>query len=395
MRVPFGALMAALLSTAVQAQAPVPLTFDDLVRLARPTPTQYRAEAFLATQRRGLAATSGFLRDGPSLLLSAGPRRNDVGSSTDRSVELDLPLFLARSTRRRLQAAFGEADPLIREAAKLQARSELRSAYLDAWLQERLLALREADLATAQAWLKAATARVAAGSDPALQADLVRGEILKAQLALDRARASRGETWGRLQALAEVAATPQPLADPGPAVAPPVNGLVERFEKGAFRRALQGRQAVEEAAVRQRQALDTSRWSLRGGYAEEGRDRLVRFGVAYRIPRTAESQALRAETEAASQASRRELEVALAELDARFQSDLERLPSFSGVDAQGDFASGLRAAGLRLAEGKERPSEALPIRRQLLEAQEATLRRIHDAHLLLSELALLADGAQP
>ena len=128
MRVPSGALMAALLSTAVQAQAPIPLTFDDLVRRARPAPSQYRAEAFLATQRRGLATTSGFLRDGPSLILGAGPRRNGAGSSTDRSAELDLPLFLARATRRRLQAAFGEADPLIREAAKLQARSELRRA---------------------------------------------------------------------------------------------------------------------------------------------------------------------------------------------------------------------------------------------------------------------------
>jgi hypothetical protein len=45
-----------------------------------------------------------------------------------------------------------------------------------------------------------------------------------------------------------------------------------------------------------------------------------------------------------------------------------------------------------LAEGKERPSEALPIRRQLLEAQVARLRRLHANHLLIAELQALTEG---
>jgi hypothetical protein len=50
---------------------------------------------------------------------------------------------------------------------------------------------------------------------------------------------------------------------------------------------------------------------------------------------------------------------------------------------------------MRLSEGKERPSEALPIRRQLLEAQVASLRRLQAAHLLTAELQALTDGNNP
>ncbi|MBK9794909.1 MAG: TolC family protein [Holophagaceae bacterium] len=55
------------------------------------------------------------------------------------------------------------ADPALREAARTEARFHLRRAYLDAWLSERLLQLREADLATVESWLKAARARLEAG----------------------------------------------------------------------------------------------------------------------------------------------------------------------------------------------------------------------------------------
>jgi hypothetical protein len=47
---------------------------------------------------------------------------------------------------------------------------------------------------------------------------------------------------------------------------------------------------------------------------------------------------------------------------------------------------------LRLQEGKERPSDALLLRRQLLEAQSATLQRLRDAHALVAELDLLTLG---
>mgnify|MGYP003864593081 CR=1 FL=1 len=59
------------------------------------------------------------------------------------------------------------------------------------------------------------------------------------------------------------------------------------------------------------------------------------------------------------------------------------------------FEQSLKAISLRLSEGKERPSEALPIRRQLLEAKAASYRRLHAAHLLSAEVQALTNGVNP
>ena len=141
--------------------------------------------------------------------------------------------------------------------------------------------------------------------------------------------------------------------------------------------------------------LATSRWSLRGSYAREGLERITKVGFAYRFPRPGEGQAIRREAEANLQATTRELEVALLELDARFQSAVTRLQSAAAPTPFTAFDTALKAVSLRLSEGKERPSEALPIRRQLLEAQVASLRRLTAAHLLSAELQALTEGVNP
>ena len=381
------------------AQAPPltpPLTYDDILVKARTSPEQYRTEALLAANQRALNSTKGFLREGPSLSLSAGPRTNPVApTTTDQTVELDLPLFLSSGTRRRLEDALGKSDQVLREAARVDARFRLRQAYLDAWLAERTLSLREADLDTVHTWLKAANARLEAGADPAFQVSLVEGEILRAQLDLDEARKQRLLSWAILRTLADVPGMPVPLADPGEPQMPTLEGLEPRFEHSTLRQALQDRLELETQAIRQQEALSTSRWSLRGSYGKENEDRITKFGVAYRFARPGEGRAIRQEAEANVQATRSEIQIALLELDARFQSALARAQSPTPTHAFTDFDSALRAVGLRLSEGKERPSEALPIRRQLLEAQLSSLRRIENAHLLSAELQALTDGVNP
>lgn len=397
-------LLMGALPCALLAQAPPPATltatpllaFDEIQRRARTSPEQYRTEALLAERRRALAATGGFLREGASLGVSAGPRTNPLApATTDQTVDLDLPLFLAGGTRRRLEQAFGKADPALREAARIEARFRLRQAYLEAWLSERLLGLRESDLATVQAWLKAAQARLESGADPAFQVSLVEGEVLKAQLELDEARRQRLLAWAGLRALAEVPAEPVALAGPGEAALPIGEGLPARFEHGALRRAIQRRLELDQQALRHQEALATSRWSLRGSYGKEGEDRITKVGLAYRFSRPGEGRAIRQEAEANAQASQRELEIALLELEGRFQSALTRSRNAAPAAPFAAFDSALRAVSLRLSEGKERPSEALPIRRQLLEAQAATLRRLHAAHLLCAELQALTIGVNP
>jgi len=377
------------------AQAP-PLSYPDILPRARTSPGQLRTEALLAERGRALAGTRGFLREGPALGLSAGPRTGPgVPSTTDRSVDLDLPLFLAPGLRSRLEASLGQADPALRGAARTEARFQLRQAYLDAWLAQEVQQLREADLATVRAWSKAAQARLEAGADPAFQVNLVEGEVLRAQAELDEAGRQRLNAWAVLRSLAEVPPVPAVLAAPGEVLAPAVDGLQARFEASALRRALQARLDLEEQALRLQEALATSRWSLRGSYGKEGEERVGKVGFAYRLPRPGETRAVRRETEAAFQATRQELTLALLELDARFQSALARLQAATPPLPFTAFEASLNAIGLRLSEGRERPSEALPIRRQLLEAKAASFRRLHAAHLLTAEVQALTDGVNP
>lgn len=377
------------------AQAP-PLSYDDIIQRARTSPGQFRTEALLAGRHRALASTRGFLREGPVLGLSAGPRTNPAApTTTDQTVDLDLPLFLSPGTQRGLEASLGQAGPALRGAAQVEARFHLRRAYLDAWLAEELLRLREADLATVQIWFKASQMRLEAGADPAFQVTLVEGERLRAQADLDEARRQRLGAWAMLRSLAEVPPAPAALAAPGDASPTPVEGLQARFEAGILRRALLDRLELEEWTLRHQEAVTTSRWSLRGSYGREGDDRLGKVGLAYRFPRPGEGQALRRETEATLRAAQLDLEAALLELDARFQSALARLQVAAPPQPFAGFEPSLHAIGLRLSEGRERPSEALPIRRQLLEAKAASYRRLHAAHLLSAEVEALTTGVNP
>lgn len=388
-------LLLGALPCVLMAQAP-PLSYDDILLRARTSPDQLRTEALLAGRERQLRASSGFLREGPSFGVSAGPRTSPLSpSSTDRTVEVDLPLFLSSRIQRSLESALGKADPALRGSARIEARFRLRQAYLDAWLTERLLGLRESDLSTVQAWLTAAKARLEAGADPAFQVSLVEGEALKAQLDLDEARRTRLEAWAQLRSLAAVPEAPVPLTEPGDAVRLSEEDLPTRFQRSSLRRAIQARLELEEQSLRQQQALATSRWSLRGSTSREGEERITKLGLAYQFPRPGEIRAIRRETEANLSAVKQELELARVELDARFQTALIRLQSQSAPTPFAAFDTALRAVGLRLSEGKERPSEALPIRRQLLEAQVASLRRLHAAHLLTAELQALTDGNAP
>ena len=390
---PFGALPCLLV---MQVGAQAPITYQDIQAKARPAPGQWRLDALLAERHLQLQESRGFLREGPTLALSAGPRRAPgLSTRTDSAFEVEVPLFLSPGLRAGMEAALGEAHPLLREAARREASLQLRAAYLDAWLASRILALREGDLATVEQWLGAARSRFEAGADPAFQVSLVEGERLKARRDLDEARIQWARAWGSLAALAELPSTPVPLADPGPAPALPGADLARRLEQGPLRRALQAQALLETRSLRLKEAQALSRWSLRGSHAREGDESVTRLGVAIRLPRPGEGTSLRSSTEAQIQALQGETRQALAELDARIQSLLARATPASSDEESPDFAKAARAVGMRLQECKERPSEALPIRRQLLEAQMAFLGRVHARHLLVAELqALLPDPGQ-
>ncbi len=375
---------------AIQVAAQTPLTYPDIQSKARSTPEQWRTDALLAERHLQFQESRGFLREGPTVSLSAGPRRiPGAPGTTDKGFDVDLPLFLSPRVRAELESSLGRAHPLLKESASRESALRLRTAYLDAWLAARMLALRETDLATVEEWLQAAKARFEAGADPAFQVSLVEGERLKVQQDLDDARSQVARTWGALVALADVATTPIPLADPGVVPSFPQGDLLKRLQEGPLRKALLAQVELEERSLRLKEAQSLNRWSLRGSYAQEGEEKVTRFGLAVRLPRPGERAAIRRSTETQVRALQGEARQALAELDARAQGAVSRFQKADSVSIVPDFTQAIAAVGLRLQEGRERPSEALPIRRQLLEAQMASLRRLHTQHLLSADLLAL------
>ncbi|MCX6549144.1 MAG: TolC family protein [Acidobacteria bacterium] len=396
-RLLIGALPCLLLAQAPASPPLSPgLTFEGILSRAKPGLEQLRLTTWLAERSREVAGSAGFLREGPTLGLTTGPRRAaGLPGTSDQSADVDLPLFLSPGTRGRLVKALDQADPLLREAARREGLLRLRQAYLDAWLEQQVAHLRQQDLQTVEVWLKAAQVRLESGADPAFQVALVEGEILKAQLELADSRRRAATAWTTLRSQTDLPEQPVPLADPGPISPQDSATLSSRYQSAPLRRALTVRLEVERENLRHREALGLSRWSLRGSFAKEGEDRIAKVGMAYRFSRPGEVAAVRRETEAGLASLQRELELALAELDGRFQAAQERLQLLGGSAPRRSFQPAIEAVGLRLQSGRERPSDALPIRRQLLEAEVAGLRRQHAQHLVQAELQALTEGVTP
>jgi hypothetical protein len=282
----------------------------------------------------------------------------------------------------------------LRAAARTEGLLALRHAFLDAWLDEKLVALREVDVETVEGWLRTSVARRDAGADAPFQATLVEGELLRARNDLAEARAHRTEAWGRLRSLAEVPDAPVPLADP-PADGTPGAAERSRFESGLLKRAALARGELDIAAANRREALAGARWSLRADGRKEGAEEIATVGIGIRLPRGGEADAVRREADAARQSARRAEQEALTALEARFAAALERLGAGGGTEPPRAFEAALRAVELRLTEGKERASEALPIRRQLLEAAVAKRRQEHARRAASAELRALTEGGVP
>ena len=308
-------VLAAVLALPAAAQAP--LSYADLLARVRPTTEQYRLESRLADLQMQLQDTRGFLREGPTVSLEGAARRpSGLPSYTDKAAEIEFPLFLAPRVRGELEASLGQAHPLLAESARREAALRVKFGYLEAWLAQRTLALREADLATVEHWLEVTRGRARDGKEPAYQVDLVEGERMKAQQDLDEARTRMAEAWAAIVALADAPATPVPLADPGVVQPVPEEDIQVRLRQGPLRRTL-------------------------------------------------------------------------AELDARILGVWYRFRKASEVTSVPDFSRALATVEARLASGQDQPSEAFPIRRQLLEAQMAALKRIQARHALTAEIQYL------
>jgi hypothetical protein len=375
-----------------------PLTLEEALAKSKAPIAKLNVDAVLAEGRLHVKEASNFMRESPSVAVSAGPRIGPGGSSsTDQTIEIEAPLMLNRRPARQLASHLDSAASALYGAADLENRLAIHQAFLGAWLAERIEAVRGDDCHQVKGWLEIAKARSESGADPAFQLEMVKGELIKSRLDWEEAKRARIQAWNVLRSLSDLPEAPQGLDYKQPGAAFAAGGadaaeLGRRYQNGAMRRAADARQSIEQGQINLQTALSGSRWNLAGSYAKESSERITKIGIAYRFRRPGEASAVRAEQRARLEASKRSTELELADLDLRFASAMQTIASNEDYPEAPDIAASLEALTLRLQEGKDQPSEVIPMRRQFLEIRIAELQRMYSLHLAHAELLTLTAG---
>jgi hypothetical protein len=373
------------------------LAFADVARERRPQPDELEAEALLVEAAAAALGGGSIVREGPTATWSVGPRRTENGKTDgDVALELELPVLSNRGAREALAGELGQTGDLMRSGVRSVALADLAVAYARSWLAQNELLLRHEDLALAERWLQATRIRVEAGADPPYELILVAGERDRA--AVDVAETTREVelAWGELARLANVGREPRPLdlaSLPGTSAEPRV--AEARAEAAAAVEGIAARRQLALLLARARAAGASSRWAVAGDLEREGEERVARLGLAYRFPlggeRAVLSEVLRAEElEATTEAASGE-----ADIRARVAAASAALASSTPTVSAGDHGTARRALDARLAEGSDRASAVLPLRRQLLEAGLSALEARALRAQSAAELHLLAGGEVP
>jgi multidrug efflux system outer membrane protein len=359
-----------LLAATSSAASPPPLGFAEVVAARRPSPAEAEARALLAEARRAAAGGASRVAEAPSVSVLGGPRRSEDGEAqADLGVAFELPLLHGRGSRGELAAAIERVSAALVAGSGAVAAADLAAAFVDAWLAQSSVEVREQDLAAAEEWLTAARRRVEAGADPPYEPTLVAGERDRALLELVAVRRELELAWGELAARAGVGPAPRPVALAGLPAAP----AAASAEDGVAAASIAAREELALGLARVRGSGARSRWALASEVATEGDERLAHVGVLYRLPLRGERAAIDQEQAAAEARAKRQAEGERAGLRARLAAAQAALRAVSPALDAADLLRAQQALTARLAEGKERPSEVLPLRRQLLEARLAGL----------------------
>ena len=377
---------------AAEAEA---LSFADIVQRAAGDPVLLARTAGLARMQGEVATTGGFTREGPTLEAEVGPRRTQDGArKLEASARVEVPFLSGRRARAEADSQLRNSSADIVAADAVESRLRLRAAYLDAWLEQERVEVLDRQLEASEQILVSVQKRVEEGAEAPYEVALVAGDSLRTRSELDAARAALGEAWTALRGLAELPPQPQRLTSPGIPELNVPNDVESQFDAGLLRRTVGHRQSLEIAVLDLEQAKRRSRWSASATVAKEADESFATIGAGYRFPNRGESAAFARERATAGAAIDRAAQIEAARLATRFATVMERAKQFGPIDLPDAFDEALRAVALRMDLGKERPSMALPVRRQLLDARGAALQRIRDAHLLIAELdALVAGGA--
>jgi hypothetical protein len=117
-------------------------------------------------------------------------------------------------------------------------------------------------------------------------------------------------------------------------------------------------------------ARESSRWSVAGTIGREGEEDIARLGIGYRLPFSGEQAANAEAREALINERYRLAKLEIDKLAARLAAARERSVALDGERLLGraEVEEALAALDARLALGRDRPSQILPLRRQLVVA---------------------------
>jgi hypothetical protein len=345
------------------------LPWSEVEAARRPNVQETEAETFLAEAAAAAAGRGAFLLEAPTAsALTGGRRPHGEDAALDLGIAVELPLHAARGRRLDLAEAIEESGPTLRRAQRQLALADLAASYGSVWLAQAQVELRVEDLSITEAWLEATLRRVEAGADPPYESVLVGGERDRARLELMAARREVELAWGELARLAALPPEPRPLdleSLPGQGREPAANRPTGATALAGIRARLD----LERLLARERSAAASSRWALQGDAAREGEEEnIAHVGVAYRFARSGERGAIASAQSAAEAAAESRAMSDIGALRARLAAAQVALAS--GAPALGDdeLRGARTALESRIAEGKERASQVLPLRRQLLDA---------------------------
>ena len=373
----------------------VELTFEDVSGRRLESPERLAEVAELGRRATDLAQVGAFAREGPTIDADIGTRDEAGTRRGQASARVELPVLRGRGARAAADQDLQAASADILAAAAMRSHLELRAAFLDSWLAQERLAVLGERVSGADRVLASVRRRVEEGAEAPYELAILEGELLRFRGETDAARAQRGEAWSRLRRLADLPPDPVPLVAPGRpdlALAP---DLPPRFESGVLYRSVTRHRSLDLAFLDLQQAQRRSRWGLAGELGKEGEEEYALVGASYRFPRRGESRALQQERDAAALALTRDSEAEVARLQTLFRTALDRAQHFGEITDPVVFDEARRAIELRMQLGKERPSQALLLLKQVLEARDGALQRIHEAHLLRANIDALTMETAP
>jgi hypothetical protein len=383
------ALLAFAGLAAADRSAAQSLTLAEVLAARRPSAEEVSIGSLVAEARRLTAGAGTRLAEGASASVVAGPRRSDEsGDEGDLGLAVEVPLLARAGDRAELARTLADSEPVLAAGAFSLAAADVAAAFVEVWLAQATAFVRAEDLRAADEWLAVAQRRVEAGADPPYEPTLVAGERDRALVELVAARREAELAWGALAGLSDVGTEPRPVALDGVPVARP--STVEATHVPA---AIEARRALEVALVAARSGASRSRWALATEVATEGEERFAHVGVTYRLPLRGEAAAIEQQRMAGELEAEREADAALASVRARVAAAEAALASAGPAIGNDALVQAQQALAARLIEGKERASQILPLRRQLLEARLAGLAARAAVVKAAAELHFLSGGS--